>query len=473
MTEHQVPASGAADGDLEARARELLQSGRYAEAEVAYVELARRVPDRPAGLVGLALVATHAQRWQTALERWDECLARFPTRQPPFWRLMRCRTLGRMGRHGEAEAAFEMEASRSPGDATALVQLYETLANQWVPARKLALLDRIAAIAPADRWCRGTRAMVVAMSGDLAQGRAIVQAMLDEAPVTKRWSVSELTLVFRAVQLCCRDHQRVVLLQRLAALCRDLADTGREVAAELLLARLHLALGDHAETARLVTGLQSRGVEQEIVTEMAEICARRSAAAYPDFDAPKIFCIGLSKTATSSLDAALRMLGLQTVHWANRFTQTLLSESDLFLFDGFSDIVVSWRFESLYTTFPNARFIYTTRNMADWVQSITAHYARLHGLSRPSDLAGAGFRERCDGAAGMAEMSLYARHDSWEAAYAEFDRRVRHYFSDKPADKWLEMAVCDGEGWETLCGFLGRPVPDRPFPATNAAPRPD
>jgi hypothetical protein len=180
----------------------------------------------------------------------------------------------------------------------------------------------------------------------------------------------------------------------------------------------------------------------------------------------------LSKTATSSLDEALEVLGLRTIHWLNRYTETLLSESDLFLFDGFSDIVVSWRFEHLFTTFPNARFIYTTRRTTDWVRSITAHYERLHGVSAPRDLARAGFRERFNGAAGMAEMNLYARHATWEEAYGEFDRRVRHFFADKPADKWLEMAVCEGEGWEKLCGFLGRPVPDRPFPSSNVAPRP-
>ena len=471
MTDRTSAAPGSADGDIEDRARRLLESGRYAEAEAAYGDLDRRHPDRPAGPVGLALVAMHSQRWQTALERWEACLARFPSRPPPFWRLMRCRALGRVGRPEESEAAYEVEADRSPGDTRPLVHLYETLAYQWSPTRKLALLDRIAAIAPADRWCRGTRAVALARSGALDRARVIVQSMLEGEALAGPWSIHELSSAFRAVQFCCRDHQRLELLQRLATRCGAIAGAGREVTAEILLARLRLALGDHVEIGRIVAGLRSRGVEQGIVTEMAEICARRTAAAYPDFDAPKVFCIGLSKTATSSLDVALRILGLRTVHWLNPLTETLLSESDLFLFDGFSDIVVSWRFESLYTTFPNARFIYTTRDMAEWVRSITAHYERGHGISMPRDLAGAGFRERFDGAAGMAEMNLYARHESWEAAYAEFDRRVRHFFADKPADKWLEMAVCDGEGWEKLCGFLGTPMPDRPFPSTNAAPR--
>ena len=29
------------------------------------------------------------------------------------------------------------------------------------------------------------------------------------------------------------------------------------------------------------------------------------------------------------------------------------------------------------------------------------------------------------------------------------------------------MDVCAGDGWETLCSFLGRPVPAVPFPRNN------
>jgi hypothetical protein len=41
---------------------------------------------------------------------------------------------------------------------------------------------------------------------------------------------------------------------------------------------------------------------------------RRPAATFPADNAPKVFCIGLSKTATASLDAALAMLGLSSIH---------------------------------------------------------------------------------------------------------------------------------------------------------------
>jgi hypothetical protein len=29
------------------------------------------------------------------------------------------------------------------------------------------------------------------------------------------------------------------------------------------------------------------------------------------------------------------------------------------------------------------------------------------------------------------------------------------------------MNICDGEGWEKLCSFLNKPIPDVPFPKEN------
>lgn len=34
---------------------------------------------------------------------------------------------------------------------------------------------------------------------------------------------------------------------------------------------------------------------------------------------------------------------------------------------------------------------------------------------------------------------------------------------------FLAYDLTAGEGWAPLCAFLGKPVPDRPFPRSNAA----
>ena len=48
-------------------------------------------------------------------------------------------------------------------------------------------------------------------------------------------------------------------------------------------------------------------------------------------------------------------------------------------------------------------------------------------------------------------------------AYATHERNVREYFAGRPEDL-LVMNVTAGDGWELLCPFLGKPVPDFPFP---------
>ena len=37
------------------------------------------------------------------------------------------------------------------------------------------------------------------------------------------------------------------------------------------------------------------------------------------------------------------------------------------------------------------------------------------------------------------------------------------YFKNRPQD-FLNLDIIGGEGWEKLCEFLGKPIPDVPFP---------
>ena len=42
-------------------------------------------------------------------------------------------------------------------------------------------------------------------------------------------------------------------------------------------------------------------------------------------------------------------------------------------------------------------------------------------------------------------------------------KNVKEYFKDRPEDL-LIMNIFEGDGWEKLCCFLSKPVPDIPFP---------
>lgn len=53
------------------------------------------------------------------------------------------------------------------------------------------------------------------------------------------------------------------------------------------------------------------------------------------------------------------------------------------------------------------------------------------------------------------------------AAYHRHHADVRRYFAGRP-HSLLEMNLVEGDGWETLCPFLGLPAPAVPFPHLNS-----
>ncbi len=54
---------------------------------------------------------------------------------------------------------------------------------------------------------------------------------------------------------------------------------------------------------------------------------------------------------------------------------------------------------------------------------------------------------------------------SW--VYDQHVRNVMEYFKDRP-DDLLVLDICNGEGFEKLAEFLGRPEPNEPFPHKGA-----
>mgnify|MGYP006271781305 CR=1 FL=1 len=188
---------------------------------------------------------------------------------------------------------------------------------------------------------------------------------------------------------------------------------------------------------------------------------------------PKVFGIGLSKTGTTSLGKALEILGYDTVHW--KWRGKVAGWTEFSYFDAVTDVNCSAQFESLFYTFENAKFIYTTRDVDSWVRSIEVHY----GAKRPAELRAQHAQVdfwgdtdenwRWHNAIRKVQIqeALYAQHRTWAEAYDAYDRRVRCFFESKLAECFLELNVVGGDHWEPLCAFLGKGVPDVPFPHAN------
>lgn len=177
----------------------------------------------------------------------------------------------------------------------------------------------------------------------------------------------------------------------------------------------------------------------------------------------KVFGVGLSRTGTLSLSRALTRLGIKTQHFPeDKTTQEELrwgryNLSILTKFQGLVDIPVAPYYAQLDALFPSARFILTTRPTESWLVSMEDHF-RYWVEHRRDDYND--FVHACTYGV------LHFSPDRMRYVKELHEATVRSYFASRPG-KLLEFSVFDGHGWRELCGFLGCPVPDEPYPREN------
>lgn len=236
-------------------------------------------------------------------------------------------------------------------------------------------------------------------------------------------------------------------------------------------ARVLLALGDRTgfvDTVRRLPPLA--GVDaavRRLVRDLVGIAERWEDERHPDHLASRVFVIGLSRTGTSSMDAALGVLGFSHLHWINHVTMDLIRPADLYVFDAFSDVGITADFEALAYRFPNARFVMTTRPYDSWVVSVRRHFARQAGVEHPSQLVDSPLARTFRGMKGWIEASVYGHHETWADAYAAHERRVAEFFTGGRSERLLRFDATAGDGWSSLCAFLDRPLPKVAYPHTN------
>jgi hypothetical protein len=178
----------------------------------------------------------------------------------------------------------------------------------------------------------------------------------------------------------------------------------------------------------------------------------------------KVFGIGLSKTATSSLTGALEVLGYRSIHFpfmSYDWGRLVLTPECVRNHDAFTDIPVANCFAYLDEKYPGSKFVYTVRDEDEWLQSCRKHYSRKHYGVRMAFNHFKWFH---------LQYSMYGclsfDPDTFLAAYRRHDRAVKERFAGREEDL-LILNICGGEGWDKLCDFLDEPVPSRPFPKSN------
>ena len=239
------------------------------------------------------------------------------------------------------------------------------------------------------------------------------------------------------------------------------ADAALPIILRLLAALLHLERF-RTDASRLKEGMRHHATLAAARRRFLDV---QSAG---NFGRP-VFCIGLSKTGTTTLNAAMTILGYSAAHWTNPLSGDLITPEDAVFFDFMSDIPISYCFEQVYDKFPDARFIYTERDVEPWSRSLESELGHLY-----DETTFAIFKQVCIFGQKFRDIhnNLYFDHKSPKDAYETFDRRVTDFFKDKPDHKLLRLNIPKTAKWEPLCQFLGLPIPEPPFPWENETPEP-
>ncbi len=173
----------------------------------------------------------------------------------------------------------------------------------------------------------------------------------------------------------------------------------------------------------------------------------------------KVFCIGFHKTGTTSLAVALQALGYR-VTGPNGVRDPAIAANvhkmahDLVgKYDAFQDNPWPILYKELDERYPGSKFILTMRETRSWINSQVKHFGPretpmrkwIYGVGCPA-----------------------GNEDIYTRRFDAHNREVLSHFSNRPGDL-LVLELSKGDGWEKLSPFLGKPIPDMPFPHANKA----
>jgi hypothetical protein len=183
----------------------------------------------------------------------------------------------------------------------------------------------------------------------------------------------------------------------------------------------------------------------------------------------KIVGAGLSKTGTTSLHRALKILGYKSLHFDRKRLREILegsnSRPDFRRYDDVDavlDIPAAYFFEEILDAYPHSKCILTIRNENDWWRSVEHHFnVRFPIPPQKENTLRSHVRNYIYGSTTAYEF-LYRKK------YREHNERV---LLKVPSHRLLVMDVAAGDGWEKLCPFLDREIPPEPFPHAHKTPR--
>lgn len=180
-------------------------------------------------------------------------------------------------------------------------------------------------------------------------------------------------------------------------------------------------------------------------------------------DAGKVFGLGLSRTGTTSLHAALVLMGLSSVHYplsyrnvARHWLDGDFSPAHTAPFRCYSDLPTPSFFRELDQSHPGSKFVLTVRDADAWADSIERQYARPLPPSPKNPL-----RHRMRE---LAYGSIEFERTPYLEAYRRHNDAVRDYFAARSNALLVLDLARDAGAWQRLADFLDRPAPTNSFP---------
>ena len=173
-----------------------------------------------------------------------------------------------------------------------------------------------------------------------------------------------------------------------------------------------------------------------------------------------VFGIGLSRTGTASLNAALNELGIKSKHFifypcTSKIPYIYLALKDA---SAATDIPVSANYKRIDKLYPNSKFILTIREIESWLTSCKFFFTNRIDIENShkwlKDI----------------HLKLYNSlkfdEKKFKIGYFQHLKDVQDYFRNRPEDLII-IDVVRGEGYEKLCSFLELEVVETQFPHKN------
>lgn len=189
---------------------------------------------------------------------------------------------------------------------------------------------------------------------------------------------------------------------------------------------------------------------------------------------------GFGRTGTTSLKAALEILGFGPCHhmdevmkdpaqvamWQDHAAGKVGDVADFFAgYRSQVDFPGAHIWRALAARFPQAKVIHTVRPEEAWWNSYSRTIARLNAGHASLDLP-AHVHAMIEVADELfTRRTLGGDTGNREACIAAFRARRAEVEAEIAPERLLIFDVA--EGWAPLCAFLGVPVPDQPFPRSN------